>query len=64
MSELKAVRFVDKSRMRILVARSFEKMGIQGKPIGAGVLQKQMAASGIKPEDNLFSSALIRMREE
>ena len=35
MSELKTVRFVDKSRMRVLVARSFEGMGIQGKPIGS-----------------------------
>jgi len=39
-------------------------MGIQGKPIGAEKLQKQIEAQGIKPEDNMFSRALLGMREE
>ena len=61
---LKTVRFVDKSKLRSLVAQSFEKMGIQGKPIGAEKLQKQIEAQGIKSEDNMFSRALLGMREE
>ena len=64
MSQLKAVRLVDKSRMRVLVASSFEKMGIQGRPIGAERIQEQIAAHGVKPEDNIFSRTLLRMREE
>ena len=61
---LKTIRFIDKSKMRSLVAQSFEKMGIQGKPIGAEKVQAQIAARGVKPEDNAFSRTLLRMREE
>ena len=61
---LKTVRFVDKSRLRSLVAKSFEKMGIQGEPIDAEKLQQQIEAQGIKSKDNTFSRTLLGMREE
>ena len=64
MKPLKTVRFVDKSRMRSLIARSFKKMGVQEEPIGAEKVQEQIAARGVKPEDNVFSRMLLRMREE
>lgn len=63
MKQLKA-KCVDKPRMRSLIARSFEKMGIQGKAVGAEKVQKQIAARGVKPEDNVFSRTLLRAREE
>lgn len=64
MKPLKTIRFVDKAKMRSLITKSFEKMGIQGEPIGAEKVQAQIAARGVKPEDNVFSRALLRMREE
>jgi hypothetical protein len=63
MKQLKA-KCVDKPRMRSLIAKSFKKMGIEGKPIGAEKAQERIAARGVKPEDNVFSRALLRMREE
>ncbi len=47
--------------------RSFlEQLGIPEdmKPIPAEQLQQMMIESGINPEDNLFSRAIIEMREE
>ncbi len=63
MKQLKARR-VNKPRMRSLTAKTFEKMGVKGKPIGAEKVQERIAAHGVKPEDNAFSRALLRMREE
>ena len=63
MRQLKA-KCVDKPRMRSVIAKSFEKMGIEGKPVGAEKVQEQIAARGVNPEDNAFSRALLRMREE
>lgn len=64
MKALKTVQFVDKSRVRSQIADSFAKMGIQQKSIGPEKLQKQIAAHGVKPEDNAFSRELLRLREE
>lgn len=64
MKPLKTIRFADKSKVRTLVAQSYEKMGIQGEPIGAEKVQQQIAACGVKPEDNVFSRTLLRAREE
>lgn len=47
--------------------RSFlEQLGIPEdmKPIPAEQLQQMMIESGINPKDNLFSRAIIEMREE
>jgi len=41
-----------------------DELGIQGKPISAEELQKRIAANGVKPENNEFSSEIIKMREE
>ena len=64
MKPLKTIRFVDKSKVRALIARSYDKMGIRGEPIGAEKVQAQIAARGVKLEDNVFSRALLRAREE
>lgn len=64
MKSLKTIRFVDKSKMRSLVAQSFKKMGIQGESIGAEKVQAQIVARGVNPEDNVFSRTLHGMREE
>lgn len=54
----------ENERMLPILNRAFDKMGIVGEPIGAEKLQEMMIASGINPEDNLFSRAIIEMREE
>ena len=64
MKPLKTIRFVEKSKVQALIAQSYEKMGIQGEPIGAEKVQAQIEAHGVKPEDNVFSRTLLRMREE
>ena len=46
------------------VAKAFEQMGITGEPVGVEKLREMMIASGIKPEDNVFSRGIIEMREE
>ena len=56
--------FVDKAKLRPIVDKVFEEMGIHGEPIGAEELQKMMAACGVKPEENIFSRGIIEMREE
>ena len=58
------MQFVDKTKLRPLTAKSFEEMGIHGKPIDAEELQKMVITCGVKPEDNLFSRGIIEMREE
>lgn len=47
-----------------LIDEVFKKMGITGEPISAEKLQEMFAAEGIKPEENLFSRGIIKMREE
>ena len=64
MKQLRTVRFVDKPKMRSLVAKSFEEMGVQGRPIGAEKVQERIAARGVKPEENVFGRTLLGMREE
>jgi hypothetical protein len=54
----------DQSALTAGWAKAMEAMGIHGKPIGARRLQAMIAASGIRPEDNEFSRALIEAREE
>lgn len=56
--------FVDKAKLRPIVDRTFEEMGICGTPIDAEELQKMIAACGVKPEDNIFSRGIIEVREE
>jgi hypothetical protein len=45
-------------------AKAMEQMGISGSPVPPEKLREMMAACGIKPEDNLFSRAILEMREE
>ena len=63
MKQLRKVRCVDKTKMRALITESFGKMGVAGKPIGAQELQEQIAARGVKSEDNAFSREIVGMRE-
>lgn len=45
--------------------RAFKKMGIDDvQPVGAEKLQEMMIAAGIKPEENIASREIMRMREE
>lgn len=62
--QVRTVRFVDKAKLRPVIAKAFEEMGIRGEPIGAEELQERMAAHGVKPEDNILSQGIIEMREE
>ena len=56
--------FVDKAKLRPIIDKTFEAMGIHGEPIGAEKVQEMIAACGVKPEDNIFSRGIIEMREE
>lgn len=47
-----------------IFASFLDELGIQGKPISAEELQKRIAANGVRPENNEFSSEIIKMREE
>jgi predicted dehydrogenase len=58
------VKFVDKQTLRPLVSNVFEEMGIHGEPMEAEEVQKMIASSGVKPEENTFSRGIIEMREE
>jgi hypothetical protein len=60
--QVRTVQFVDKEKLRPVIAQAFAEMGIRGEPIGAGELQ--MMAHGVKPEENAFSQEIIEMREE
>ena len=55
---------MDKEKLRPIIAKAFEEMGIRGEPIGAEKLQEMIAACGVKPEENAFSQGIIEMREE
>jgi hypothetical protein len=59
----RTIRFVDKHKLRPLVANIFSAMGIRGEPIGAEKVQEMIAACGVQPEDNLFSRGVIEMRD-
>jgi len=61
---LRTVQFVDKPKLRSLVAKIFEEMGIRGELIGAEKVQEMIAACGVRPEDNIFSQGIIETREE
>lgn len=54
----------DKARLKVTMAKAFEEMGIQGKPVPPEKLREMMAECGIKPEDNLFSRGIMEIREE
>lgn len=60
----RTIRFVDKHKLRPLVAKVFSAMGVRGEPIGAEKVQEMIAACGVRPENNLFSRGVIEMREE
>jgi hypothetical protein len=45
-------------------AKAFQEMGITVEPVSHEKLREMMLASGIKPEDNIFSREIIAMREE
>ena len=62
--QVRTVQFVDKEKLRPVIAQAFEEMGIRGEPIGAEELQERMVAHGVKPEDNILSQGIIEMREE
>ena len=64
MERLPIVQFVDKTRLRPVIAQAFAEMGIHGAPIGAEKVQEMIAACGVQPEDNTFSRGIIEMREE
>jgi hypothetical protein len=64
MEHLPTVQFVDKTRLRPVIARAFAEMGIHGAPIGAEKVQEMIAACGVQPEANTFSQGIIEMREE
>jgi hypothetical protein len=61
---LPTVQFVDKTRLRPVIAQAFAEMGIHGAPIGAEKVQELIAACGVQPEANTFSQGIIEMREE
>lgn len=54
----------EKPRLKAIMAKVLEQMGIAGEPVPPQQLRAMMAASGIKPEDNLFSRGILEMREE
>jgi hypothetical protein len=62
--QFRTVQFVDKPKLRPLIAKVFEEMGICGEPIGAEKVQALIAACQVKPKDNVFSQGIIEMREE
>ena len=62
--QVRMVQFVDKEKLRPVIAQAFEEMGIRGEPIGAEKVQAMIAACGVKPEENAFSQGIIEMREE
>ena len=62
--QARTVQFVDKEKLRPIIAQVFAEMGIHVKPIGAEKLQEMIAACGVKPEENAFSQGIIEMREE
>ncbi len=57
--------FADKDEMRQLVAEVNERMGIIPGPVRTAVeVREMMLADGIRPEENAFTTELMRMRYE
>ncbi len=57
--------FADKAEIRRLVAETNERMGFVPDP--AATVEKvraMMAAEGVRPEDNAFTTELMRIRYE
>lgn len=54
----------DNEQLLPLIDKIFEEMGVMGEPIGAEKVQELIADCGVKPEDNLFSRGIIKMRED
>ena len=54
----------EKPRLKAIMAKVLEQMGITGTPVPPQKLREMMAACGIKAEDNLFSRGIQEMREE
>lgn len=52
--------------LRPLMEKAFEQIidPREEEPLSAEEIQEMIAASGIKPQDNLFSRMLIETREE
>jgi hypothetical protein len=59
-----AMLFVDKTKLRPVVTKSFAEMNIYGESIGAENVQAMIAACGVRPEDNAFSRGIVEMREK
>ena len=56
--QVRTVHFVDKEKLRPIIAQVFEEMGIRVEPIGAEKLQEMTAACGVKPGENAFSQGV------
>ena len=57
--------FADKTEIRKLVAEVNERMGLVPGPLKTPAeVREMMRAEGIRPEDNAFTSELMRMRYE
>ncbi len=61
--------FLDKARIRQIVAEQNEKMGFivdrDATPEQAQALvEESLRANGLRPEDNIFSCGIIAAREE
>ncbi len=57
--------FADKAEVRRLVAETNERMGFVPDPTATvEKVRAMMAAEGIRPEDNVFITELMRMRYE
>jgi len=55
---------LSKGPLQAALAAMFKEMGIDSlEPIGAPKLHERMLQDGVRPEDNLFSSGIVAMRE-
>jgi hypothetical protein len=68
-SSQRGARMIQEARasqasLTALSAELFAKMGIVQEPLGAQKLQSLILASGIKPDENVFSGEIKKMREE
>jgi hypothetical protein len=58
------IQWADTEALREWFEEWLKQLGINNVPIGAEKLQEMALEEGIRPEDNLLSSEIIRMREE
>jgi aminopeptidase N len=58
------VQWADTEALREWFDEWLKQLGINNVSIGAEKLQEMALEEGIRPEDNLLSSKIIRMREE